>query len=88
MRKKFYLIHELKIPLVEDNQLKEHIDYLINNISEYNEYVDMKQTIIYEADYYPYEETLKIISPLFLIIGLSIRFIKTMGEIKLQKRKN
>jgi hypothetical protein len=80
-------IDELEIPQIKNLALKQLIDYLIHNINEYNEYINKMQTIIANMNYKEYENMLRIVSPLILIIGLSIRFTKTLGEISLQKEK-
>jgi hypothetical protein len=86
MEQKNINIDELAIPDVKDLTLKQLIDYLIFNINEYNEYINMKQGIIQNMSYREYENMLTVFSPLLLILGLSIRFTKTLGEISIQKK--
>jgi hypothetical protein len=81
-------ISELAIPNVKTESLIESIYYLTHNIEQYNYYITQKQILTNKIKYYDFEDMFRIFSPLLLIIGLSIRFTKTLGEINLQKKKN
>lgn len=78
-------VGELKIPSINEDALKNRIFYLTYYITEYNDCIDRKQILTANINHNECEDVLSALSPFFLIIGLSIRFTKTLGEISLQK---
>ena len=80
-------IDELNIPFVQNSSLRNDISCFLDKIKRYNRYVNRRQAFYSATHFSGLERTIRIISPLLLILGLSIRFVKTSGEIRLQKIK-
>ena len=79
-------IDDLEIPLVKYSLLNDMINDFIRHIKNYNHNIIEKQKKEAKISDHNFETEIKIFSPLFLILGLSIRFVKTIGEISLQKK--
>jgi hypothetical protein len=79
--------NQLAIPKdIDDNQLKDYLVSIHNNVEEYNSYISNRQIIEDNTHSKEWEDFIRILAPLTLIIGLAIRFTKTIGEINLQKK--
>lgn len=73
---------------IEDEQLNQYILDVKKGALSYNKYIAQKHELNKNTNKRELESILKILVPLTLILGLSIRFTKTIGEIRLQRRNN
>jgi len=72
---------------VVNNMANRGFNILMHFSNEYNNYITEKQLLATDTKHYEHEDILKILSPLLLILGLSVRFLKALGEVNLIKQK-
>jgi hypothetical protein len=66
--------------------LKKHISDVLLEIETYNQAIDQRAKLKDNAKESVWTSMANWLAPLFLIVGLAVRFVKTSGEIRLERQ--
>lgn len=73
---------------VDDRELQEYVDRIYSLVRDYNSIINEKKRIQEELKPNLWVNDIEFLSPLILILGLSLRFSKAAGEIRLDKQNS
>jgi hypothetical protein len=71
--------------IIPEPMLQEHVLEIVQSIETYNQAIDDRDRLKVESKETELTSVANWLAPIFLMLGLAIRFVKTAGEIRLEK---